>query len=158
MTEASGMESNRREMLALGALLAMFGAGSSEAAISPAPPGLMEVLHVHADANGITHAKRVRVYGNKPIPAVQVSGGSIGPGLTEWGAPPSRRFSINTVGELEAEMGDGTRHRIGKGDLVFIDDKGSKGHRSHMLTPVSSLFIIVPDDFDFAAWCGTPPA
>ena len=54
------------------------------------------------------------------------------------------------------ELGDGTHHKIGKGDLVFIEDQGGKGHRSHMLTPIANLFLIVPDDFDLLAWAGQP--
>jgi len=116
----------------------------------------MEVLHVYTGPDGLSRAKRVKVYGNKPLPVVQILAGSIGTGLTEWGTAPKKRFSINTSGDLDVELGDGSHHRIGKGDLVFIEDQGGKGHRSHMLTPIANLFIVVPDDFDLEAWAGKP--
>lgn len=151
------MDASRRDLIAAGTLLAALGAGRAGAQTSAAPPGLLEVLHVHADADGISRARRVRVYGNKPLPAVQIIAGSIGPGLTRWGTAPNRRFSVNMTGDIDVELADGTRHRVGKGDLVFIEDQHGKGHRSHMLTPVANLFIIVPDDFDLLAWAGEPP-
>jgi hypothetical protein len=116
----------------------------------------MEVLHIYSDKNGVSHGKRVRVYGNKAIPVVEIMAGSIGTGLTEWGTARNKRFSINVTGDLDVELGDGTHFKIGKGDLVFIEDQGGKGHRSHMLTPIANLFIIVADDFDLAAWAGQP--
>jgi hypothetical protein len=152
------MDPSRRDVLAASALLAGFSATAAGARMTKAPEGLMEVLHVHAGADGISRARRVRVYGARPIPVVEVIAGSIGTGLTPWGTAPRKRFSINTTGDLEVELADGTRHRIGKGDLVFIDDQHGKGHRSHMLTPIANLFLIVPDDFDLLAWAGEPPA
>lgn len=151
------METSRRDLLAAGTVLSALVATGGRAEISPSPSDLMEVLHIYTGADGISRARRVRVYGNKPLPVVQIMAGSIGTGLTQWGTAPQKRFSINTSGDLDVELGDGTHHKIGKGDLVFIEDQGGKGHRSHMLTPVANLFIIVPDDFDLLAWAGEPP-
>lgn len=152
------METSRRDLIALGTIAAAFAATGAEAATSSPPPGLLEILHVYADADGVSHARRVRVHGNKALPVTGILAGSIGAGLTEWGTAPNRRFSINITGDLEVELGDGTRHRIGKGDLVFIEDQGGRGHRSHMLTPVANLFILVPDEFDLLEWAGKPAA
>ncbi len=145
-----------RDLIAMGAALTALAAAPGTAAISAPPPGLMEVLHVYAGPDGVTHARRVPVYGNKPLPVVEITAGAIGTGASEWGTAPKRRFSINTIGDLDVELADGTHHRIGKGDLVFVEDQGGKGHRSTMLTPVANLFIVVPDDFDFLAWAGKP--
>ncbi|MGF7170672.1 hypothetical protein FHS91_002358 [Sphingobium xanthum] len=150
------METSRRDLLAAGTILTALMTTGAEAAPAPPPPGLMEVLHVYSDAEGVSHARRVRVYGNKPIPVTQIVAGSIGPGLTQWGTASNKRFSINVTGDLDVELGDGTHHRIGKGDLVFIEDQGGRGHRSHMLTAIANLFIMVPDDFDLRAWAGKP--
>lgn len=152
------METSRRDLMTAGALVAMLAPQGAEAQTMRAPPGLLEVLHVYADADGISRARRVRVHGNKPIPVETVLAGSIGPGRTHWGTPPNKRFSINITGDIDVELTDGTRHRIGKGDLVFIEDQRGKGHRSNMLTPVANLFLIVPDDFDLLAWAGEPAA
>jgi hypothetical protein len=152
------METSRRDLIAAGTVLAALGATGASAAPSKAPPGLMEILHVYSDANGISHARRVRVYGNKALPVTAVMAGSIGVGLTEWGTAANKRFSVNMTGDLDVELGDGTHHRVGKGDLVFIEDQGGRGHRSHMLTPIANLFLLVPDDFDLLTWAGKPEA
>jgi hypothetical protein len=152
------METNRRDMLILACAFAALGERGASAAPAAPPPGLMEVLHVYRGADGLSRAQKVRVYGSKPIPVVQVVAGAIGAGDTDWGTAKQKRFSINTEGELDVELGDGTRHHIGKGDLVFIEDQGSPGHRSHMITPVANLFLIVADDFDLRKWAGEPAA
>ncbi len=146
------METSRRELMVAGTLLGALGVTAAKGAPAAPPDGMMEVLHVYPDAEGVSHARRVRVFGNKAIPVQSVSAGSIGVGVSHWGSAPNKRFSINTAGELDVELGDGTRHRVGKGDLVFIEDIVGTGHRSHFLTPVANLFLIVPDDFDLLQW------
>lgn len=152
------METSRRDLLAAGTVLTALSAAASAAGASAAPaappPGIMEVLHVYSDAEGISHARKVRVFGNKTIPVQSIAAGSIGEGVSHWGSAPNKRFSINTTGDIEVELGDGTRHRVGKGDLVFIEDMVGTGHRSHFLTPVANLFLIVDDDFDLLEWAG----
>lgn len=149
------METSRRTALAGGVLLAALMGTGAAAAPAPPPPGLMEVLHIYADEDGISHGRRVVLKSsNLAIPVQSIAYGSIGAGVTHWGSAPTKRFSINTIGDIEVELGDGTRHRIGKGDLVFIEDRAGTGHRSHFLTPVANLFIIVADDFDFDLWAG----
>lgn len=149
------MNASRRAALAVVAMIAaLFGTGAAAAPAAP-PPGIKEVLHIYSDAEGISHGRRVTVKSaNAEIPVQSIVYGSIGPGLTHWGSAPTKRFSINTVGDIEVELGDGTRHRIGKGDLVFIEDTTGTGHRSNFLTPVANLFIIVAEDFDFELWAG----
>ena len=157
------MTIDRREMLVGGALLGALagaGVGAPAHALPPtaAPPGLMEVLNIHVGADGKSQVRRVKVYGaRKPIPAVSVEASSIGPGDGAWGNPPSKRFSVNTIGDLESELGDGTKVRIGKGDLVFIEDLTGSGHFSRFLTAVANVYIVVADDFDLLEWAGNPP-
>lgn len=158
------MKSDRRNVLVGGALLgtalgATLGAPALALPPTAAPPGLMEVLHIHVGPDGKSQAKVVKVYGGKKtIPAIAVETGAIGPGDGRWGNPPSKRFTVNTVGDLEAELGDGTRHRIGKGDLVFIEDLTGTGHFTRFLTATANIFIVVANDFDLDEWAGQPPA
>jgi hypothetical protein len=55
------------------------------------------------------------------------------------------------TGTLEVEISDGTRHRIGQ-DLVFLEDITGKGHVTRVLSPVTNLFIQVPQDWDMLRW------
>jgi hypothetical protein len=153
------MDTSRRELLAAGTVLTALLASGASAAPDPAPPGLMEVLHVHAGPDGPSRARKVRIFGTpKPLPAKELQIGAIGAGsATKWGTTPSKRFSINVSGEIDAELGDGTRHRIRPGDLVYLEDLSGTGHLTHFLTPVANIYIFMPDDFDFQAWAGHPP-
>lgn len=149
------METSRRTAIAGGMLLTALIGSRASGAPSAAPPGIMEVLHVYSGPDGVSHGRRVSVAASRTeIPVESIVYGSIGTGDSNWGSAPNKRFSINTVGDIEVELGDGTRHHVGKGDLVFIEDMVGTGHRSHFLTPVANLFIMVPDDFDFLAWAG----
>ena len=84
--------------------------------------------------------------------------GEEAPGLTradydlDWHPAPRRQFAINMTGDLEVEISDGTRHRIGQGDLVYLEDVTGKGHVTRVLTPVTNLFIHVPQNWNMLAW------
>ncbi len=48
-------------------------------------------------------------------------------GTEDWHVAPSKLFTINTAGDIQGEMGDGTKIPIGKGDLVYLEDLTGKG-------------------------------
>jgi hypothetical protein len=69
----------------------------------------------------------------------------------DWHTAPRKQFAINMTGELEVEVTDGTRRRIGS-DLVYLEDLTGKGHVTRALGPITNVFLHVPDDFDVVAW------
>ena len=69
----------------------------------------------------------------------------------DWHNTPRKQFAINMSGTLEVELTDGTRRKIGS-DLVFLEDTTGKGHVTRQLSPITNVFIQVPDDFDVVAW------
>ena len=159
------MMTDRRTVLAAGAALTTLGAAGAGAqqrnsgTANPAtgPSGLMEVIHVWADEKGVSHVDRVKVVGSpKPLPVAGVATTSIAQGTEDWHIAPRKTFTINVVGDIEAEVSDGTRVKIGKGDLVYLEDRTGKGHITRLLTPVANIFIRMPDDFDFKKWASEP--
>ena len=166
------MLTDRRTAIAAGAALTTLiatGACSQDAdtpAASPTadpaagPSGLMEVIHVFAGEDGVSHVNRVKVTGSpKPLPAHSVVTTSIAQGTEDWHVAPAKTFTINVVGDIEAEVSDGTKVRIGKGDLVYLEDRTGKGHITRLLSPVTALFIVPDEGFDLRAWAaGQPPA
>ena len=158
------MDTDRRTVLAAGTVLTALAATGARAAPPPleptkGPSGIMEVIHIYAGADGISHVKRVRVLGSpKPLPIDAVTATSIAQGTEDWHQAPAKTFTINVVGDIEGEVGDGTRVKIGKGDLVFLEDMTGRGHVTRLLTPVANLFIRMKPDFDFLAWASGPPA
>ena len=160
------MLTDRRTVIATGAVLTtLIAAGAcSQEADSPTadpatgPSGLMEVIHVFAGEDGVSHVNRVRVVGSpKPLPAHSVVTTSIAQGTEDWHVAPAKTFTINVVGDIEGEVGDGTRVKIGKGDLVYLEDLTGKGHVTRLLTPVANLFIRMKPDFDFLKWANAAP-
>ena len=160
------MLTDRRTVIATGAALGTLlatGACAQEGNSPTADPetgpsGLMEVIHVWADEDGVSHVGRVKVVGSpKPLPAASVVTTSIAQGTEDWHVAPAKTFTINVVGDIEAEVSDGTKVRIGKGDLVFLEDRTGKGHITRLLTPVANILIRMEDDFDFLAWAAAEP-
>ncbi len=163
ITGRDEMETSRRTMIVAGtALLALGACKKIEDAPAPAEPaskpkeGTMEIIHIYADADGVSHVKRVTVTGMpKPLPVAAVVANAIKPGVEDWHQAPRKTFTINTAGDIEGEVSDGTKVKIGKGDLVYLEDREGKGHITRLLTPVSNLFLQMNDDFDFEAWAGS---
>ncbi|MEI9963838.1 MAG: hypothetical protein WDM92_03230 [Caulobacteraceae bacterium] len=74
------------------------------------------------------------------------------PSKVDWHVAPARQFVLNLTGELEAEVSDGQRRRIGPGELVYLEDVAGKGHVTRLLGPVTCIFMRVADGFDAVAW------
>jgi hypothetical protein len=165
------MDTDRRTVIASGAALsALFAAGAcaqegsdtpeTSPTANPAtgPSGLMEVIRVWSDGDGVSHVERVKVMGSpKDLPVDSVSLTSIAQGTEDWHIAPAKIFTINVVGDIEAEVSDGTRVQIGKGDLVYLEDRTGMGHVTRLLTPVANIFLRMKDDFDFLAWAAAEP-
>ena len=152
------METSRRNAIVGGvALTALLAAKAGAQAGGPKGTG-MTIIHIYAGKDGVSHVQRVPVIGlPKPLPATEVRANAIATGVEDWHQAPRKLFTINTSGDIQAEVSDGTRVAIGKGDLVFLEDTTGKGHITRLLSDVSHLFIMMPDDFDFLAWAGGTP-
>ena len=62
---------------------------------------------------------------------------------------PRRQFVVTLSGEVEIECGDGSKHRLGPGEILLADDTAGQGHITREIqAPRRSLFIPLPDDFD----------
>jgi hypothetical protein len=56
---------------------------------------------------------------------------------------PRRQLVVNLEGEVEIEVGDGTRRILGAGDILLAEDTTGQGHKSRAVAgkPRKSLFI-----------------
>jgi hypothetical protein len=56
---------------------------------------------------------------------------------------PRRQYVVNLEGEVEIEVGDGTRHILRSGDILLAEDTTGQGHISRAVAgkPRRSLFI-----------------
>lgn len=61
----------------------------------------------------------------------------------DWHTAPRRQFVINLDGEVELEVGDGTRRRLGPGEILLAEDTTGRGHISRAVSGKArrSLFV-----------------
>ena len=111
------------------------------------------LFHVFATPDGESHLEQLSVAptaGTLPLTGLRAI--SYKPNKVDWHLAPRPQFAINLTGELQVETSDGSKHRIGPGDLVYLEDTRGKGHITRLLNPVTALFIIPPDGLDIRAW------
>lgn len=114
------------------------------------PPKL---FHVFTDAKGETHLEVITVAPTASmLPLTGLRAISYQPNKVDWHHAPAPQFAINLTGFLQVEVSDGTKHKIGPGDLVFLEDTTGKGHVTRLLSPVTALFIVPAPGFDIHKW------
>ena len=150
------MLTSRRDALLISsaALLLPADAVSAKGELrEPGPAGFMDVFHVFATPDGESHLRQVKVAASrKALPVASVMATTLAAGVEDWHNAPFKTFTINVAGTIRAELSDGSQQAIGPGDLVFLEDLHGKGHVTRLLTTCASLFLRMPDDFDFPAW------
>ena len=148
---------DRRELLALAgiATLVVPSPGRTQSAGGELRARL---IHIYATPDGESHRATVEIAndaGEIPVTAMTArayarNAANANAGA-DWHTAPRRQFAINMTGELEVELTDGTRRKIGS-DLVYLEDLTGKGHVTRPLGPITNVFLHVPDDFDVVAW------
>lgn len=146
----------RRDMLALsGAALLLSGGRAFAQESGQAGAIAAKVVRVYATPDGGSRVEELVISPDaKPINVTRMTASVYnGSGATspDWHTAPRKQFAINMSGELEVELTDGTRRKIGS-DLVYLEDLTGKGHVTRALGPITNVFIHVPDDFDVVAW------
>jgi quercetin dioxygenase-like cupin family protein len=146
----------RRELMTM-AGAAMLLAGGRALAQSGGSAGAVEakVVRIYATPDGGSRVEELTISPNaKPVEILRMTAGVYGGSgarAPDWHTAPRKQFAINMSGELEVELTDGTRRRIGS-DLVYLEDLTGKGHVTRALGPITNVFLHVPDDFDVVAW------
>ena len=61
----------------------------------------------------------------------------------DWHPAPARQYVIMLEGEVEIEVGDGTKRVLSPGEIMLAEDTTGQGHRSRILSgnPRRSIFI-----------------
>ena len=65
----------------------------------------------------------------------------------DWHNAPRRQYVVTLEGEVEIEIGDGTKRILGAGDILLAEDTTGQGHISRAVNgkPRKSLFITLED-------------
>jgi hypothetical protein len=146
----------RRDLFTMtGAALMLGGGGAVAQTGQPAAANEAKVVRVYATPDGGSRVDVLTISPDaKPIEVTRMTAGAYrGSGVRapNWHTAPRKQFAINMTGELEVELTDGTRRKIGS-DLVFLEDMTGKGHVTRALGPITNVFLHVRDDFDVVAW------
>jgi hypothetical protein len=139
----------------MGAALLLGGGRALAQSGTPAGAHEAKVIRVYATADGGSRVEELTLSPDaKPIDITRMTASvyrGSGARAPDWHTAPRKQFAINMTGELEVELSDGTRRKIGS-DLVFLEDTTGKGHVTRALGPITNVFLHVPDDFDVVAW------
>ena len=148
----------------IGAAVVAFSVGAAIAQPAPAPGATVgapvnntgnppKLLHVYADPKGETHLEAITVASTAAmLPLTGLRAISYQPNKVNWHHAPAPQFAINLTGYLQVEVSDGTKRKIGPGDLVFLEDTTGKGHVTRLLSPVTALFIVPTPGFNIHKW------
>ncbi len=133
----------------------LLGGGRALAQAGAGPANEAKVVRIYATADGGSRVEELTISPDaKPIDITRMTAAAYrGSGATapDWHTAPRKQFAINMTGALEVELTDGTRRRIGS-DLVYLEDLTGKGHVTRALSPITNVFLHVPEDFDVVAW------
>jgi hypothetical protein len=149
----------RRELFALAGIAAVAGAS---AAIGQESGGELKakLINIYTSADGESHVRTVEISNQAgEIPVTGMTARAYARSMSsnaDWHTAPRKQFAINMSGTLEVELSDGSRQQIGQGDLVYLEDLTGKGHVTRVLSPVTNLFIHVPQDWDMLSWARGP--
>ena len=116
----------------------------------------MVIIRIYADENGETHIEDIepkftsRPGWPKDEDAVIHEGSGIlmrryDPSRSnDWHPSPGRVCVFTLSGGLEIEVSDGTKRRIGTGDIVIAEDPEGEGHITREIGPEPRVSIYVP--------------
>jgi len=66
---------------------------------------------------------------------------------------PTRQFVITLGGLGEIECGDGSRRRLGPGDILLAEDTTGQGHITREIKGSRrGIFILLSEEFDSTVW------
>jgi hypothetical protein len=64
--------------------------------------------------------------------------------VNRWHRAPRRQYVINLSGETEIEIEDGSKRRLGPGDILLAEDTSGQGHISRDVGAQPRRFIFIP--------------
>jgi quercetin dioxygenase-like cupin family protein len=117
----------------------------------------MKVVRVFADRRGESHFEDRDIpmtevaYGraSEQLPATAVSFRQTpARGELDFHKPPRRQFILFLKGEAELEASDGSKRRLGPGDVLLANDTTGRGHRLREFEGRVVVFVPLPDDLN----------
>ena len=105
----------------------------------------MKIMRLYSGVDGQSHFDKIEVEIDKLQPGEGIVFRHVAADyINSWHTAPRRQYVINLAGESEVEVGDGTKHRLGPGDLYLADDLTGQGHLSRAVGDQPRVFVTVP--------------
>jgi hypothetical protein len=64
--------------------------------------------------------------------------------VLSWHCAPRRQYSITISGTAEIEVGDGTKVRLGPGDVLLAEDLTGQGHMTRVIGHEPRVSAVIP--------------
>jgi len=61
-----------------------------------------------------------------------------------WHTAPRRQYTITLSGQVEVAVGDGTKRRLGPGDVLLAEDLTGQGHTTRVVSQEPRVAAVVP--------------
>ena len=122
----------------------------------------MNFVRLYVDSDGISHFRDAAVDLSEvpyapPAPPYLVSAREDATGVVmtmlparwfgDWHPSPRLQWWFQLSGELEVEVGDGEKRRLGPGSIVRVEDTTGRGHTTRVIgdAPVLAVYVHLPD-------------
>jgi quercetin dioxygenase-like cupin family protein len=109
----------------------------------------MKVVRIYTGADNQTHFQDLDVETFATL-ATRVGEGPVrlnqGPAksFSDFHNAPRRQYVVMTSGELEIEIGDGTKRQLSPGDVLVAEDLTGKGHITRGVGETPRISLAVP--------------
>jgi quercetin dioxygenase-like cupin family protein len=109
----------------------------------------MKIVRIYTGADNQTHIQDLDL-GTFATLATKVGEGSVrlnqGPAksFSDFHNAPRRQYVVITSGEMEIEIGDGTKRQLGPGDVLVAEDLTGKGHITRGVGEEPRISLAVP--------------
>ena len=122
----------------------------------------MNYVRLYADADGVSHFEDAAVALAEsayapPAPPYFISAREDATGVVmttlpagwfgDWHPSPRLQWWFQLSGELEVEVGDGEKRRLGPGAIVRVEDTTGRGHTTRVIgdEPVLAVYVHLPE-------------
>jgi hypothetical protein len=104
----------------------------------------MKITRVYTGPDGESHFEEIDVDIGKLQPGDGIVFRHALPGdVNESHVAPRRQYVINLSGHSEVEISDGTKLRLGPGDIYLADDTTGRGHISRVVGAQPRIYVTV---------------
>lgn len=104
----------------------------------------MGIYRMYTGADQETHIEELDLDAHPDLESLQgVSGMKFqrSQGVMDYHPAPDRRWVVVLAGEVEIGLGDGSKHRFGKGDIRLIEDVTGHGHTTRFLGEYTAVIM-----------------